>query len=120
MRYGVASVAPILFRGNMSKRLLDRNPITGEETWHHYDHATGKTTIETVQDCKSIIEQNKKEQSMGWNHTGQDWMKFARIPNSVLLKFKNELNLDYMDNDDLKKIVNMIEKDPEYKYLRTY
>ena len=104
----------------MSKRLLDRNPITGEETWHYYDHATGKTTIETVQNCQSIIDQNKMEVSMGLNNSNQDYFKFARVPNSVLVKWKQELGIDYMNKDDLPKIEKLITHDPEYRYLRTY
>ena len=104
----------------MEKRVLDYNPMTRETTYHYYDHATGQTHIETVQDCQNIIEKNKMEQSMGFNNARQDWFKFASVPNSVLLKWKRELNLDYMNKDDLPKIEKILMHDPEYRYLRTY
>lgn len=107
----------------MSKKILDRNNFTGETTYHHYDHATGKTWIETVQDTKvinNILDANKSVANSGYNNTKGDFFHFATIPNSVIIKLKDEKGIDINNKDDLKKLEILIQRDPEWKYLRRY
>lgn len=105
----------------MSKKLLDYDPLTGIKTYHQYDHGTGLTHIEEVQDCSSILERNKRLQndtSYSYNGKKVDWFHFATVPNTVLYKFMTDYGLDYRNEDDLKKIERLLQS-REYMYLRT-
>lgn len=105
----------------MSKRLVDYDPVTKTATYHDYDHLTGKTHIETVQDCKGILERNKALQNSGQTSRFKkkdDWYHYATVPNTVLYKFLTEYGLDWQNSDDLPKIEKLLQSS-EYKYLRT-
>lgn len=107
----------------MSKRLISYDPITKTAHWHHYDPVTKQTTVETTQDVRANLEHNKRlaltpeYQSRGRK---MDHFHFAHIPNNVIAKLKQDLGLDVFNRDDLKKIEILLQRDPEYKYLRTY
>lgn len=103
------------------KRLLDHDPVTGTSTYHDYDHNDKTTQIVEVQDISSILEHNKKLQNEErYKRAGikEDWYHFASVPNSVLLKFRQEHHLDWRNKDDLKKIERLLNTS-EYRYLRT-
>ena len=106
----------------MSRRLIDHNTYTGQSTWHHYDHGTGQTHIETTQDVQSILDNNKRIQNSNAADIGRKngIMLFATIPNNVIVKLKQEKGIDVFNKDDYKKLERLIDRDPEYKYLRTY
>jgi len=104
----------------MARRLIDHNAFTGCSTWHHYDHGTGKTWIETTQDVSRIIDNNKAQQNSGVNSRRGDYWKFATVPNNVIVQLKNECGIDVFNKDDLPKLEKLIERDPEWRYLRTY
>ena len=111
------------------KRLIDRDPVTGKETWFHSDGSDGKHFfIEEIEDVSAIIEANKAIQNrydggaMGMNQVFRDgvkkgWAHVARIPNSVINKWKIEKGVDVFNKDHLKA-VNRLLNDPEWKYLR--
>lgn len=105
----------------MSKKVLDYDPLTKTTTYHEYDHLSGKTYIEQVQDCSAILNHNKKLQNdTGYASRGKkaEWFHFATVPVQVLYKFLVEHNLDYRNEDDLKKIERLLQSN-EYRYLRT-
>ena len=107
----------------MSKRLVNYCPYTQTSTWHYYDHSTDTTYVEEVQDCQNIIDKNKRlanDSSYATRGKKSDHFHFATIPNSVIAKFKKDLNLDIFNRDDMKKIERLIQRDPDYRYLRTY
>lgn len=103
----------------MSKRLMDYDPFTKTATYHDYDHSTGKTYIQQVQDCKDILERNKRKQNDSI-HAGRkdDWYHFASVPNQVIMEWKTKYNLDVFNEDDLPKIEKLLQS-REYMYLRT-
>jgi len=103
----------------MSKRLVDYDPLTKTATYHDYDHGTGKTFIQQVQDCKHILERNKRKQNDSI-HAGRkdDWYHFASVPNQVIMEWKSKYNLDIFNEDDLPKIEKLLQS-REYMYLRT-
>lgn len=39
-----------------NKRLLDYDPLTGQATYHHYDHSTNQTTLQTVENADPTLE----------------------------------------------------------------
>jgi len=107
----------------MTRRLIDYNPYSQEATYHHYDHATGMTHIETVQETRAInkiLDSNKAVSNAGHNSTKGDYWHFATIPNAVIIKLKNEKGIDIFNKDDLPKLETLIQRDPEYRYLRRY
>lgn len=104
----------------MQKRFLGYDPHTKTTTWHYYDHDTKQTYIEEVQDVQRTIDLNKSIANSGLNNKKGDMWWFARIPNSVCIKLKQEKGLDIWNKGDLKKIEQLITRDPEYRYLRTY
>jgi hypothetical protein len=103
------------------KRLIDIDPLTRTKTYHEYDHSSGVTSIETVQDIQPFLERNKRLQNdTNFKRQGikEDWYHFATLPNVFILKLKKEFNLDVFNDDDLPKIEKLL-KGSEYKYLRT-
>jgi hypothetical protein len=103
----------------MAKRLLSFDPMTKTKIWHDYDHASGKTIICESQDVEDYLKANRAQQSSRVNDSNKgDYKKIATIPNSVIMKFKLEHNLDINDRDDLKKIEKLLMTN-EYQYLRT-
>lgn len=78
----------------------------------------GNAHIETVQDCKPIIERNKRLQREYRERPQKgDYKHIATIPNVVLMKFKKEYGLDIFKKDDLPKIEKLLHSN-EFKYLR--
>jgi len=104
----------------MSRRLIDHNIHTGISTYHHYDHSTGQTHIESTQDVKSIIDNNKRLQNQTSSDMGRKngLMLWATIPNNVIVKLKQEEGIDVFNKDDLKKLERLLDRNPEYKYLK--
>lgn len=105
----------------MSKRLIDYDASTRTATYHDYDWMTKKTYIETVQDVKPYLERNKLLARSGINEArakATGWKHIASIPNTVIVKLKNEYNIDVFNNDDLPKLERLL-MTSEWQYLRT-
>ena len=105
----------------MAKRLLDYDPLTKTKTWHHYDHATGKTNLEEEQDFSAIIANNKRlanDSSYAARGKKADYYHIASIPNSVIVMIKQKHNIDVNRNEDLPRLEKLLMSN-EYKYLRT-
>lgn len=104
----------------MAKTLLSYDPASGIKEWHDYDHSDRKTRIITEQDCQSIVDFNKSCQRSNLKEIGkkQDMMLFARVPNAVIMKWKQDHNIDVFKKEDLPKIEKLLQS-REYKYLRT-
>lgn len=102
------------------KRLIDIDPLTNTKTYHHYDHDTGITRIEEVQDVQRFLDQCKALANDGdYKRKGikEDYYHFARVPNSVLLELMQKYHLDYRRKEDLAKIEQVLARD--YKKLLT-
>ena len=104
----------------MGKQLLEYDPITKTKVWHDYDHSDKKTRIITEQDCAPILNFTKAMQNTPeYREQGykKDMMHFARVPNNVIVEWKQKYNLDPFKNEDLPKIEKLLQSD--YKHLRT-
>jgi hypothetical protein len=104
----------------MIRRMLECDPLTGVAEYHHYDAASDRTVIETVQDVAPVLERNKVLQNgddAGWSQS-RDLRRAATIPDIIILKWRNEYGIDVFNRNHwpaVKKLLN----DPEWRYLRT-
>jgi hypothetical protein len=101
-------------------RLLDFDPLTGEVVTFDYNAETDSMTIGHHQDVTPILEANrihrlerdsKKEIKAGW-------LRYAAIPNIVIMKWKREHGVDFFDPNDWPKVMGLINS-REYRYLKT-
>lgn len=102
------------------KRFLDKDPITGMEAYHAYDHSTGLAHIQTVQDVEPVLERNKALQNTDHSKKGiqKSWWHCASIPNVIIEKWLNEYGINFYNKDHwpaVKKLLNS----PDWRYLRT-
>lgn len=104
----------------MSKRLIDRNPITGEAVWYDFDRATDRAVITHTQDVDWILDRNKaaaNDDDKTKRGIKNDWWKYATIPNVVLIDWKQRLGVDF-DNPNHQKKVFALLNSPDYQYLK--
>jgi hypothetical protein len=102
------------------KRLLDIEPLTGIQTFHEYDHQTGITTIERVQDVKPILDRNKRlanEDDYKKSGIKSSWMHGATIPNVIIEKWLKE-GIDVFNKDHWPRVRSKLNSS-EYRYLKT-
>lgn len=98
---------------------LDRNPLTGEVCYMQVEGDTFR--IINTQDVTPIIDANKRAQNapeLTRKGIKKDMIHYASIPNTVILKWRQELGVDVFNHDHRKKVFSLL-NDPEYKYLKT-
>jgi hypothetical protein len=90
--------------------ILDLDPFTGTSVTMDYNAADDSITIGHHQDCTPIIDNNKR-QVIEANHTQQiknDWIKYATIPYAVIMQWKNELGVNFMNPAHFPMVMNLI------------
>lgn len=105
----------------MTKRLIDRDPLTGEAVYYQYHASDDSATITHEQDVSSVLESNiALANDAGKTTRGikNDWWKYASIPNIVWLKWKQEKGIDIFDKNNSKELFKLL-NDPEHQYLKT-
>ena len=109
---------------NMAEKyLIDKDPITGEECYAHFDDE-GNVRIEhlaSMEDVKRILEWNKekaKDDEATRRGMKEDWWHYARIPNIVALKWMNEHGVNIYDRNHQKAMFRLLNS-PEYRFLKT-
>jgi hypothetical protein len=103
------------------RRLIDRNPITGEAVWYDFDRATDRAVITHTQDVTPLLDRNKEaanDTDKTRRGIKRDWWKYASIPNVVLIDWKQRLGVDFDNQDHQKKIFQLLNS-PDYAYLKT-
>jgi len=98
------------------KRLFDHDPLSGLTEWFHYDDATDKITIETVDDVEPVLDANKRSYNEGRKST--DFRRIATIPPVVQLLWMEKYGVDLTNKDHLPAVKRLL-NDPEWRYLRT-
>jgi hypothetical protein len=99
------------------KRIIDHDPLTGVTTYHSYDHSTGTTHIEEVQDVEKIVEWSKRmakdESYRKEGMKGDNWMHVARVPITIVQKLITEYKLDPYSTDEgeINKVLQAIQRD---------
>jgi hypothetical protein len=99
--------------------LIDYNPITGESVTMDWNDADGTFVIGHHQDCTPVIEENKRRILEG-NSAAEvkaGWLKYASIPNIVVLKWKQEHGVDFFDQNHWPKVMGLLNS-REYRYLK--
>lgn len=104
----------------MSKDYLGYDELSGIHSFHHYDHQTKMTTIESVQNVEPIIERNKELAKTDHQKIGikNCWWHTASVPNIIIEKWMREDGIDFFNKDHWKAIKRKL-NDPEWAYLRT-
>lgn len=100
----------------INSRILDDDPESGKRTIHHFDYATGKTTIEVRHEVEPLIEINKALFNETDKHTsfrGRDMVRMASIPIGVWMELKKKGIVD--DDKAYRRWLN----DSENRFFRT-
>lgn len=104
----------------MQRRLLDVDPLTGVVEYHHYDEATDRTIIESVQDVAPLLERNKALATAdddGWSPS-RELRRAAGIPAIVILKWLHEDGINLFDRNHWPAVKRKL-NDPDWRWLRT-
>ncbi len=103
------------------KRLIDRNPITGEAVWWDYRESDDSVTITHTQDVEPLVERNliaRNDDDKTKRGIKNDFWKYASIPNIVWMKWKSEKGIDLFNRDHGKAVFKLL-NDPEYRHCKT-
>lgn len=103
------------------KRMLDFDPLTRESVWMDYDDTDDSVRIIHEQDVVPILERNKAmANDCDFTKRGirESWWKYASIPNTLIIKWKNELGINVFDKNHEKAVFKLLNS-PEYQFLRT-
>jgi hypothetical protein len=94
----------------MKKRLVQRDSITGKETWCHFDN-DGKLVFETSQNIDALFKKNKEERNdyrsdslIG--NTQKHHQKVAEIPTALYHRLLKELGEPKHNPQAWKKWLN--------------
>jgi len=101
-------------------KVISYDPYTGiKETFE--GNGDGSFSIQTSQDCSRIVKFNKacqNEPLLKQRGIKSDYYHFARVPNTVLMEWKQKYDIDFNRKEDLPRIEKLLSS-PDYKYLRT-
>lgn len=99
------------------KRLLSRDPLTGTETYFHYDEMTKKVGYETKTDITEVIEHNKAIQNETLDKRGDMW-PVATVPLCILHQWSIESGIA-MNTKEFGEVVKKKLNDPDNRLFRT-
>lgn len=95
----------------MSKRLLDFNPLTGEKVWFEYSNHDDTMAITHEQDVTRALEV-AHDFATDSNYTRKgiknDWWHYAKVPNTIILKMKQEDGVDFFDRNHAKRMFELL------------
>ena len=101
-----------------TRRFFDYDELTGEVEWFHFDHDTGRFSIETVQDVEPILDQNHRLANAGDGFSAdRELRRIASIPHVVYQAWLG-MGFDALlpeNRATLRRILN----DPDWRKLRT-
>lgn len=99
----------------MAKRLLDRDPITGVETWFDYDHVKDNAVITEKQPVDHILKYCSDLRQISDERTKvqmkKDWVHYAILPSTVQLEMKMKHGVDPWSKEDEGKRLALINSD---------
>jgi hypothetical protein len=101
-------------------RFVDYDPISGIETRFTYDHTSDQFTISHHQDTTAIQESNRLAQLDVESHRKQaknDWSLYARVPNIVILEWRQKYGVDFYNQDHWPQVMRLINS-PDYRDVK--
>jgi hypothetical protein len=104
----------------MTKRLIDRDPVTGAAVWYEYDYGLDKDIITHEQPVESIIERNIRaanDDDKTARGIKNDFWHYGDIPDIVWLKWKHETGKDLYLRENWGELFAKLNH-PDYAYLR--
>lgn len=105
----------------MTRRLIDRDPLTGEAVWYEYRAADDSAVITHTQDIEPIIKRNIRsanDDDKTKRGIKKDIWKYAEIPNIVWLKWMHKYGVDVYKRENEQLLFRLL-NDPEYRHLKT-
>lgn len=105
----------------MARMLIDKDPFTGEAVWYEFNHATQHAVITHEQDVERIVENNKvdyNDEARTKEGIKRDWWHYARVPNTVILEWKNKFGVDFYNRNHKKRVFELLNS-PDYRLLKT-
>ena len=102
------------------KRLIDIDPLTGIQTWHHYDPLTDETVIHEIQDVEPYLERAKQlrnDEDYSKDGIKNSMWHYAHIPAIFVTKLLTEHGLDVFNKDHAKAVFKILNR--EYPALKT-
>jgi hypothetical protein len=99
--------------------LLDFDPISGESVSFQWNDEAGTFTVGHHQDVSPVLEANKRRviESDAHQEIKAGWLKYASVPNVLIMKWKNELGVDFFDENHWPAVMRLINS-PEYRFLK--
>lgn len=104
----------------MTKRLLDHNPLTGEQVWFQYENHSDQMTITHTQDVDPALKYaHIKATNQDYTRKGmkEDWWHYAKVPNTVILEMQQKHGVDFFNRNDSKRVFELL--NTEYKRFKT-
>jgi hypothetical protein len=103
----------------MTKRLLGYDSLSGLAKWWHED-GEGNWAQEVVQDNDALLDANKVAQNHCDTRMREGTARLvARIPYSVIYKWRVDYGIDYFDPDPaVQRKVDDLLNSNEWRYLR--
>lgn len=105
----------------MARMLIDRDPFTGEAVYYEFNHATEHAVVTHEQDVSRILENNKADFNDDERTKAgikRDWWHYARVPNTVIVEWKQKYGVDFYNRGDRKKVFQLLNS-PDYRMLKT-
>ena len=104
------------------KRLLDHDPVTGVTNYFHYDEHNDISTIETVQDVSKVMDmigEVRNDEEVTKKAIKDGWWHYAHLPDIVILKMIQEDGVNPYNQNDAKKVGQLIEDKYQHCKLTT-
>ncbi len=93
----------------------------GLDIGYGYDPSADEIVIVQRSDATAVLKANKRRfnDSDPFSRRTEDWHHVACIPPGVAMKWKLELGVDILKDEDWPKVCRLLH-DPDYRYLRTH
>ena len=87
-------------------------------TRFHFNPSDDTFTLNTVQDCKPILDWNAmaRSEGAGWSPS-REWVHVGRVPTILLRKWQREEGIDYLSSDP-EMVAKLMAKIHEYNKLK--
>lgn len=102
------------------KRLLDIDPISGQEVWWEYNQREKSVTMTHTENVQPALDL-AHELAMDTNRTNKqikgDMWHYAKVPATVILEMKQKHGVDFFDKNDWPRVFRLL--NTEYSRFKT-